>query len=163
MVKPITISAVIILSHISLKMFDLIFAMTGPDNAETGHPALNMYLTTFRANDFAKGAAIAIILFLIALKMVFPVKRAAWASDELQGEPLLAHGREMRAARDERDIVPGRRESRAEIAADGARRQGDARQQLHIVGRHAERPAGGFFDQGQGGHGDFGVGDRQAR
>ena len=30
-----------------------------------------------------------IILFLIALKMVFPVKRAAWASDELQGEPLL--------------------------------------------------------------------------
>ncbi|MBT8040840.1 MAG: NAAT family transporter [Xanthomonadales bacterium] len=30
-----------------------------------------------------------IILFLIALKMVFPVRRAAWASDELQGEPLL--------------------------------------------------------------------------
>ena len=54
MLKPITISAVIILSHISLKMFDLIFAMTGPDNAETGHPALNMYLTTFRANDFAR-------------------------------------------------------------------------------------------------------------
>lgn len=30
-----------------------------------------------------------IILFLIALKMVFPVKRSAWASEELQGEPLL--------------------------------------------------------------------------
>jgi multiple antibiotic resistance protein len=30
-----------------------------------------------------------IILFLIAIKMVFPVRRAAWASDELQGEPLL--------------------------------------------------------------------------
>ena len=30
-----------------------------------------------------------IILFLIALKMVFPVRRAAWTSDELQGEPLL--------------------------------------------------------------------------
>jgi glucose/mannose transport system permease protein len=72
MLKPITISAVIILSHISLKMFDLIFAMTGPDNAETGHPALNMYLTTFRANDFAKGAAIAIILFLIAATFIIP-------------------------------------------------------------------------------------------
>ena len=72
MVKPITISAVIILSHISLKMFDLIFSMTGPDNAETGHPALNMYLTTFRANDFAKGAAIAIILFLIAATFIVP-------------------------------------------------------------------------------------------
>lgn len=72
MLKPITISAVIILSHISLKMFDLIFAMTGPDNGQTGHPALNMYLTTFRANDFAKGAAIAIILFLIAATFIIP-------------------------------------------------------------------------------------------
>ena len=72
MVKPITISAVIILSHISLKMFDLIFAMTGPDNGQTGHPALNMYLTTFRANDFARGAAIAIILFLIAATFIIP-------------------------------------------------------------------------------------------
>jgi len=72
MVKPITISAVIILSHISLKMFDLIFAMTGPDNAETGHPALTMYLTTFRANDFAKGAAIAIVLFMVAATFIIP-------------------------------------------------------------------------------------------
>jgi len=72
MLKPITISAVIILSHISLKMFDLIFAMTGPDNAETGHPALTMYLTTFRANDFAKGAAIAIVLFLVAATFIIP-------------------------------------------------------------------------------------------
>jgi glucose/mannose transport system permease protein len=72
MVRPITISAVIILSHISLKMFDLIFAMTGPDNGQTGHPALNMYLTTFRANDFARGAAIAIILFLIAGTFIIP-------------------------------------------------------------------------------------------
>jgi glucose/mannose transport system permease protein len=72
MVKPITISAVIILSHISLKMFDLIFAMTGPDNGQTGHPALTMYLTTFRANDFARGAAIAIILFLIAATFIIP-------------------------------------------------------------------------------------------
>lgn len=72
MLKPITISAVIILSHISLKMFDLIFAMTGPDNAETGHPALNMYLTTFRANDFAKGASIAIVLFLLAATFIIP-------------------------------------------------------------------------------------------
>jgi glucose/mannose transport system permease protein len=72
LLKPITISAVIILSHISLKMFDLIFAMTGPDNAETGHPALLMYLTTFRANDFAKGAAIAVVLFMLAATFIIP-------------------------------------------------------------------------------------------
>ncbi len=72
MLKPITIRAVIILSHISLKMFDIIFAMTGPDNAQTGHPALNMYMTTFRANDFARGAAIAIVLFLVAGTFIVP-------------------------------------------------------------------------------------------
>lgn len=72
MLKPITISAIIILSHISLKMFDLIFAMTGPDNGFTGHPALNMYLTTFRANEFSKGAAIAIVLFCIAALFIVP-------------------------------------------------------------------------------------------
>jgi glucose/mannose transport system permease protein len=72
LLKPITISAVIILSHISLKMFDLIFAMTGPDNGATGHPALSMYLTTFRANDFAKGAAIAIVLFIVATTFIIP-------------------------------------------------------------------------------------------
>ena len=31
-----------------------------------------MYLTTFGANDFAKGAAIAIILFLIAATFIVP-------------------------------------------------------------------------------------------
>ncbi len=72
MLKPITISAVIILSHISLKMFDLIFAMAGPDNAATGHPALRMYLTTFRANKFAEGAAIAVVLFLLAATFIIP-------------------------------------------------------------------------------------------
>ncbi len=72
MLQPITLSAVIILSHISLKIFDLIFAMTGPDNLETGHPSLLMYLTTFRANDFAKGAAIAVVLFLLAAAFIIP-------------------------------------------------------------------------------------------
>ena len=84
MLKPITISAVIILSHISLKMFDLIFAMTGPDNGETGHPALNMYLTTFRANDFAKGAAIAIILFLIAATFIIPYLISSYRQRRVQ-------------------------------------------------------------------------------
>ncbi|ADK82498.1 carbohydrate ABC transporter permease [Sediminispirochaeta smaragdinae] len=71
-IKPITLSAVIILSHISLKMFDLIYAMAGADNANTGHPSVNMYLTTFRANQFAMGAAIAVILFIMAALFVIP-------------------------------------------------------------------------------------------
>ncbi len=72
MLKSTVLSAVIILSHVSLKIFALIFAMAGPDNAETGHPAVLMYLTTFRANDFAKGAAISIVLFLVASLFIIP-------------------------------------------------------------------------------------------
>lgn len=70
--KPITLSAVIVLAHISLKMFDLIYAMAGADNANTGHPSVNMYLTTFRANNFAAGAAMAVILFLLAALFIIP-------------------------------------------------------------------------------------------
>jgi glucose/mannose transport system permease protein len=70
--KPITLSAVIILAHISLKMFALIFAMAGADNAATDHPAVLMYLTTFRGNKFALGASIAVILFLLVALFIIP-------------------------------------------------------------------------------------------
>lgn len=70
--KPITLSAVIILAHISLKMFALIFAMAGADNSATDHPAVLMYLTTFRGNKFALGASIAVILFLIVAVFIVP-------------------------------------------------------------------------------------------
>ncbi len=76
--KPMTMSAIIILAHISLKMFALIFAMTGPDNAETSHPAVLMYLTTFRANNFAKGAAIAVVLFAMVAIFIVPYLISAY-------------------------------------------------------------------------------------
>lgn len=76
--KPMTMSAIIILAHISLKMFALIFAMTGPDNAETSHPAVLMYLTTFRANNFAKGAAIAVVLFVMVAVFIVPYLISAY-------------------------------------------------------------------------------------
>jgi glucose/mannose transport system permease protein len=60
------------LSHISLKLFALIFAMAGADNAATGHPSVLMYLVTFRANNFASGAAIAVVLFLLAALFIIP-------------------------------------------------------------------------------------------
>jgi glucose/mannose transport system permease protein len=72
LLRTTALSAVIILSHISLKMFALIFAMAGPDNAETGHLAVLMYLKTFRANNFAMGAATAVVLFLIASLFIIP-------------------------------------------------------------------------------------------
>ncbi len=75
MLAPITLSAMIILGHISLKIFDLVFAMAGPDNASTDVPALLMYITTFRGNQFAKGAAIGTILLLLVALIVVPYLR----------------------------------------------------------------------------------------
>ncbi|HEX7003583.1 MAG TPA: sugar ABC transporter permease [Trueperaceae bacterium] len=69
---PISLSAVIILGHISLKIFDLIFAMAGPDNIRTSVPALSMYLRAFRANQFAEGAAIAVVLLLMVGAVIIP-------------------------------------------------------------------------------------------
>lgn len=69
---PITLSAVIILGHIALKIFDLVFAMAGPDNAPTSVPAVSMYLTTFRGNQLAKGASIAVILLIMVSALIIP-------------------------------------------------------------------------------------------
>lgn len=81
LLQPITLSAMIILGHISLKIFDLIFAMAGADNATTDVPALLMYLTAFRANNFAKGAAIAMVLLVMVAAVIVPY---LWTS--LRGE-----------------------------------------------------------------------------
>jgi glucose/mannose transport system permease protein len=82
LLAPITLSAMIILGHISLKIFDLVFAMAGPDNASTDVPALLMYITTFRGNQFAKGAAIGVILLLMVAVIVLPYLRS-----QLRKEP----------------------------------------------------------------------------
>jgi len=76
LLAPITLSAMIVLGHISLKIFDLVFAMAGPDNAFTDVPALLMYITTFRGNQFAKGAAIGTILLLLVALVVVPYLRS---------------------------------------------------------------------------------------
>jgi glucose/mannose transport system permease protein len=72
MLKPITLSAMIVLGHISLKIFDLIFVMVGPDNATTDVPGVLMFLTAFRANQFAKGAAIAMVMLIIVAVIIVP-------------------------------------------------------------------------------------------
>ena len=72
MLRPITLSAMIVLGHISLKIFDLIFVMVGPDNATTDVPGVLMFLSAFRANQFAKGAAIAMVMLIIVALIIVP-------------------------------------------------------------------------------------------
>lgn len=70
--QPITLAAMIILGHISLKIFDLVFVMAGPDHATTDVPGVLMFVTAFRGNQFAKGAAIAVIMLLLVAVVIVP-------------------------------------------------------------------------------------------
>jgi glucose/mannose transport system permease protein len=73
LLQPITLSAVIILGHISLKIFDLTKAMTGPGPGFSSDvPALFMYETTFFGSHFAQGAAIAMVLLLFVSVLIVP-------------------------------------------------------------------------------------------
>lgn len=73
LLAPVTLSAVIVLGHISLKIFDLVFAMTGSGPAfSTDVPGVFMFETTFRGNRFAEGAAIAIVMLLLVAVLIVP-------------------------------------------------------------------------------------------
>jgi glucose/mannose transport system permease protein len=73
MLQPITLSALIILGHISLKIFDLVFTMTGRGTGfVTDVPGIFMFETTFQGNHYAQGAAISIIMLLTVTVVIVP-------------------------------------------------------------------------------------------
>jgi glucose/mannose transport system permease protein len=73
LLHPITLTAVIILGHISLKIFDLTVSMTGPGPGfATDVPSLFMYQTTFFGSRFSQGASIAIVLLLLVSMLIVP-------------------------------------------------------------------------------------------
>ena len=55
-----------------MKIFDLIFVMAGPDNATTDMPGVLMFVTAFRGNQFAKGAAIAVVMLIMVAVVIVP-------------------------------------------------------------------------------------------
>jgi glucose/mannose transport system permease protein len=70
MLLPVTMSALVILAHISLKTFDLIYAMD-LKSLKIDTPALFMWFTTFEGGFYGRGAAIAmLLLFGVALVIV---------------------------------------------------------------------------------------------
>jgi glucose/mannose transport system permease protein len=73
LLRPITLSALIILGHISLKIFDLIYAMTGKGPAfVTDVPGIFMFETTFQGNHYARGAAISMIMLVMVAFVIVP-------------------------------------------------------------------------------------------
>lgn len=74
LLAPVTLSAMIILGHMSLKVFDLIIAVAGKQ-LQLDVPAIYMWQTTFDGLFFARGAAIGILLLLSVAVLIIPYLR----------------------------------------------------------------------------------------
>jgi glucose/mannose transport system permease protein len=74
LLSPVTLSAMIILGHISLKVFDLIVAVAGKQ-LPLDVPSIYMWQTTFDGNFYGRGAAIGILLLLSVAVLVIPYLR----------------------------------------------------------------------------------------
>ncbi|MDY7089631.1 MAG: sugar ABC transporter permease [Actinomycetota bacterium] len=67
---PVALSALIIIGHMSMKMFDLIMSVSGPQWL-TEVPAIYVWQTLL-TSDYAKAAAISIILLLLVAIVIVP-------------------------------------------------------------------------------------------
>lgn len=74
LLSPITLSALIILGHMSLKVFDLIVAVAGKQ-LPLDVPAIYMWQTTFDGLFYGRGAAIGILLLLSVAILIIPYIR----------------------------------------------------------------------------------------
>ncbi len=73
LLRPVTLSVVIILAHISLKIYDLVVAMGGEGQGFVKDvPALNMMDTTYGQSRFAQGAAIGVVLLILVSILIIP-------------------------------------------------------------------------------------------
>lgn len=71
LLRPVTLSAMIILGHMSLKTFDLVIAVAGKQLA-LDMPSINMWQTTFDAHLYGSGAAISILLLVSTAVLIIP-------------------------------------------------------------------------------------------
>ncbi len=71
LLQPVTLSAVIILAHMSLKIFDLIVAL-GNKAISLDVPGIYMWTTTFDGTNYAQGAAIGILMLISVAILVVP-------------------------------------------------------------------------------------------
>jgi glucose/mannose transport system permease protein len=71
LLQPVTLSAVIILGHMSLKIFDLIVAL-GRKDLRLDVPGIYMWTTTFDGTKYAQGAAIGMLMLISVAVLVVP-------------------------------------------------------------------------------------------
>jgi glucose/mannose transport system permease protein len=73
MMRPVFLSAFVVLAHLAIKSYDLVVAMTdgGPGTA-TWTPALFMQKFTFGRNEMGMGAASAMIMMMMIFSIIVP-------------------------------------------------------------------------------------------
>jgi glucose/mannose transport system permease protein len=73
MLRPALLSVVVLLTHIAIKSFDLVLALTGggPGNA-TELPSTFMFSASFRRNQLGVGAASAIMMLMTVAAILVP-------------------------------------------------------------------------------------------
>lgn len=69
--KPVALSAVIVIGHMSLKAFDLIMSISKASNYQTKVPAIDMFLLK-GSYDYANAAAVGMILLIIVAILIVP-------------------------------------------------------------------------------------------
>jgi glucose/mannose transport system permease protein len=72
--NPVTVSTAIILGHVSLKIFDLIFAMAGGAGPGfvTDVPGIFVFDYTFKATRYNLGAAASVVMLLLVCLIIVP-------------------------------------------------------------------------------------------
>src|SRR5689334_1280965 len=75
LINPVILSALIILAHLSLKIFDLVYVMTGGSPTlgyVTDMPSLYLFQLAFADNLFARAAAVAMVMLLFVAVVIVP-------------------------------------------------------------------------------------------
>jgi glucose/mannose transport system permease protein len=73
LLMPVTLTAIVILGTIALRLFDITATMTSSGAAySTDTPAFFMFQTTFQSNKFSQGSAIAVVMLVLALLLIVP-------------------------------------------------------------------------------------------
>lgn len=72
-VRPVFLTAIVVLSHIAIKSFDLVVALTGGGPGFASDlPANFMYEMTFRRNEIGVGAASAMMMLVAVMAIIIP-------------------------------------------------------------------------------------------
>ena len=82
MLRPVFLSAFIVLAHLAIKSFDLVVALTaGGPGIATDLPATFMYAYAFQRSELGLAAASAVMMLITIMAIIFP-----YLYSELRGE-----------------------------------------------------------------------------